>query len=166
MKPAWSSLRISSRMKFCRSIDCLRGFCRTGLASGRIFRWCSITSLGIPGICDGSQANTSTFARRKAMSALSYFSPRFPPTRVVWEASAPTWMVFTGTLSVSDGQTLGALAMALARKDEGSDPSAMAAGARLLASTWSFSSTTTAAARSPWMVRTPVGEGIFRTRYP
>jgi hypothetical protein len=84
-------------MKFCRSMDCLRGFYRTGLASAWIFRWCSITSLGIPGSCDGSQANTSTFAQRKAMSALSYFSPRFPPMRVVWEASAPTWMVFTGT---------------------------------------------------------------------
>jgi hypothetical protein len=103
MKPACSNLWTSSRMKFCRSMDCFRDFCRTGLASGWIFRWCSITSLGIPGICDGSQANTSTFARRKVMSALSYFSPRFPPMRVVWEGSAPTWMVFTGTSSVSDG---------------------------------------------------------------
>jgi hypothetical protein len=56
------------------------------------------------------------------MSALSYFSPRSPPMRVVWEVSAPTWMVFTGTLSVSDGQTLGALAGTLAREVEGSDP--------------------------------------------
>jgi hypothetical protein len=56
------------------------------------------------------------------MSALSYFSPRFPPMRVVWEVSAPTWTVFTGTSSVSDGRTLGALARALARKVEGSDP--------------------------------------------
>jgi hypothetical protein len=73
------------------------------LASGWIFRWCSITTLGIPGICDGSQANTSIFARRKAMSVLSYFSPKYPPMRVVWEGSVPTWMVFTGTSSVSDG---------------------------------------------------------------
>jgi hypothetical protein len=109
-------------MKFCCSMDCLRGLYQTGLVSGWIFRWCSITSLGIPGICDGSQANTSTFARRKAMSALSYFSPRFPPMRVVWEVSTPTWTVFTGTSSVSDGRTLGALARAFARKVEGSDP--------------------------------------------
>jgi hypothetical protein len=34
------------------------------------------------------------------MSALSYFSPRFPPMRVVWEGSAATWKVFTGTSSV------------------------------------------------------------------
>jgi hypothetical protein len=33
-------------MKFCRSMDCFRGFCFTGVASGWIFRWCSITSLG------------------------------------------------------------------------------------------------------------------------
>src|SRR3954463_14619600 len=35
-------------------------------------RWCSITFLGTPGMSDGCQANTSTFARRKATSALSY----------------------------------------------------------------------------------------------
>jgi hypothetical protein len=56
------------------------------------------------------------------MSALSYFSPRLPPMRVVWEASAPTWTVFTGTSSVSDGRTLGVVARALARKVERSDP--------------------------------------------
>jgi hypothetical protein len=54
MKPASSSFRTSFRMKSCRSTDCLRGFWLTGLASGLIFRLCSITSLGIPGICDGS----------------------------------------------------------------------------------------------------------------
>jgi hypothetical protein len=100
------------------------------------------------------------------MSALSYFSPRLPPMRVVWEASAPTWTVFMGTSSVSDGRTLGALARALAREVEGSDPWAPAAGASPVASAWSFSTATTAAARSLWTVRTPAGEGIFRTRYP
>jgi hypothetical protein len=100
------------------------------------------------------------------MSALSYFSPRFPPMRVVWEASAPTWMVFTGTSSVSDGRTLGALARALAREDEGSDLLAPAAEASPAASAWSFSTATTAAARSLWTVRTPAGDGILRTRYP
>jgi hypothetical protein len=72
------------------------------------------------------------------MSVLSYFSPRFPPMRVVWEPSAPTWMVFTGTSSVSDERTLGALARALAREDEGSDPSAPAAWASPIVSAWSF----------------------------
>src|SRR6187399_177480 len=35
-------------------------------------RWCSITFLGTPGMSDGCHANTLTFARRKATSALSY----------------------------------------------------------------------------------------------
>src|SRR3954463_10598898 len=39
-------------------------------------RWCSITFLGTPGMSDGCRANTSTFARRKAMSALSYLGSR------------------------------------------------------------------------------------------
>ena len=130
MKPASRSLRTSYRMKSCRSTDCFRGFCRTGLASGWIFRWCSITFLGIPGICDGSQANTSTFARRKATSASSYFSPRFPATRVVWERSDPIWTVFTGTSSESDGRTLGtfgAFSDTLVPEAEGPDPSGWAA---------------------------------------
>jgi hypothetical protein len=99
------------------------------------------------------------------MSALSYFSPRFPPMRVVWEGSAPTWKVFTGTSSVSDGRTLGALAGALAREGEGSDPSAPAAGTRPSASACSFSTNATAAVQSHYTVRTPAGDGILRTRY-
>jgi hypothetical protein len=99
------------------------------------------------------------------MSALSYFSPRFPPMRVVWEASALTWMVFTGTSSVSDGRTLGALVGALARADEGSDPSTPAAGASPAANAWSFSTATTAAVLSLCTVRTPAGDGISRTKY-
>ena len=90
-------------MKFYRSTDCFRGFWCTDMASGYILRWCSITSLGISGICDGSQANTSTFAQRKVTSASSYFSSRFPTMRVVLEESAPICTVFTGTLSGSDG---------------------------------------------------------------
>jgi hypothetical protein len=100
------------------------------------------------------------------MSALSYFSPRFPPMRVVWEGSAPTWMVFTGTSSVSDGRTFGDLAGTLAREGEGSDPSVPAAGARPAANACSFSTAATAAVRSPCTVRTPAGDGILRTKYP
>jgi hypothetical protein len=83
------------------------------------------------------------------MSALSYFSPRFAPMRVIWEGSAQTWMVFTGTSSVSDGRTLGALAGALAREGEGSDPSALAAGPRPAASACSFSTAATAVVGLP-----------------
>jgi hypothetical protein len=75
-------------------------------------------------------------------------------------------MVFMGTSSVSDDRTLGALAGALAREDEGSDPSALAAGARPAASACSFSTTAMVAVRSPYMVRTLAGDGILRTKYP
>jgi hypothetical protein len=34
--------------------------------------WCSITSLGTPGISEDVQANMSEFAHRKVTSALSY----------------------------------------------------------------------------------------------
>jgi hypothetical protein len=61
---------------------------------------------------------------------------------------------------------LEALAIALAREVEGSDPWAPAMGASPVASTWSFSTAAMAAARSLWTVRTPAGVGIFRTRYP
>jgi hypothetical protein len=88
MKPASSSFLISSRIKFYRSMDYFQGFCWTSLVPGLIFRWCSISSLGIPCICDGCLANTSTLARRKVMSVSSYFLPRSPVMRVVWAASA------------------------------------------------------------------------------
>jgi hypothetical protein len=65
----------------------------------------SITSLGIPGICDDCQANTSTLSRRKVMSVSSYLSPRFPMMPVVWAASALIWMTFTGLSSPSEGCT-------------------------------------------------------------
>jgi hypothetical protein len=90
------------------SINQQIGFMRadlTGLALVLIFRWCSITSLGIPGICDGSHANTSTFAWRKATSASSYFSPRSPTMRVVWVESVVSRMALTGTPSAPDGCT-------------------------------------------------------------
>jgi hypothetical protein len=109
MKPASSSFRTSLRMKSYRSTDCLRGFWLTGLASGLIFRQCSITSLGILGICDGSHANTSAFAWRKATSASSYFSSKSPAMQVVCVESAASQMALTGTPSAPDGCTFGAL---------------------------------------------------------
>jgi hypothetical protein len=83
MKPASSSFLISSQIKFYRSMDSFWGFYWTGLASGLIFRWCSITSLGILGICDGCQENTSTLARRKVTSVSSYLMSRSPAMREV-----------------------------------------------------------------------------------
>jgi hypothetical protein len=53
MKPASSSFLISFQIKLCRSMDFFWGFYWIGLALGLIFRWCSITSLGILAIYDG-----------------------------------------------------------------------------------------------------------------
>jgi hypothetical protein len=89
IKPASNNFLISSRMEFCRSTNYFQGFCWTGLALGYIFRWCSITSLGIPDICDGYQANTSILAPRKVMSANSYLLSRSNVMWVVWVASTP-----------------------------------------------------------------------------
>src|SRR3989337_1718708 len=75
-RPAASSFLIASAMNCCRSKACFRTFCLTGRAWGQTARWCSITSLGTPGMSDGHHANTSTFAHRKAMSALSYLLSR------------------------------------------------------------------------------------------
>ena len=86
------------------------------------------------------------------MSASSYFSTRFPTMRVVLEESAPICTVFTGTL-----------AGALAREVEGVSSSERAASA---ARACSFSTIATAAVWSPRNVRTPAGEGIFKTKYP
>jgi hypothetical protein len=135
------------------------------LALGLIFRQCSITSLGIPGICDGSHANTSVFAWRKATSASSYFLSKSPAMRVVWVESAASRMALTGTPSVSDGYTFGALRGTLVPEVEGSLlPSSGRAVSTAMAC--NFSMAASAAARSPCMVRTPVGDGILRTKYP
>jgi hypothetical protein len=42
------------------------------------------------------------------MTVSSYLSPRFPMMWVVWAASAPIWMTFMGTSSLSEGYTRGA----------------------------------------------------------
>jgi hypothetical protein len=85
--------------------DCFWSFYWTGLTLGWIFRWCLITSLRMPGICDSCQANTSTLARRKVMSVSSYLSLRSPVMWVVWAASVPIWTVFTGVPSLYEGCT-------------------------------------------------------------
>jgi hypothetical protein len=54
----------------------------------------------------------SMLAQRKMTSASSYLLSRPPTMRVVWVASAPIWMVFTGTPSLYEGYTRGAEARA------------------------------------------------------
>src|SRR4051812_11532554 len=75
-RPAASNFMISSAMNSWHSTACFLTFCLTGRARGQTARWCSITFLGTPGMSDGCQANTSTFARRKVTSALSYLGSR------------------------------------------------------------------------------------------
>ena len=96
------------------------------------------------------------------MSASSYFSSKFPAMRVVLEESAPICTVFTGTLSGSDGRTLGAFEGALGFEVDGSSSERAVSAARACC----FSTVVTVAVRSPRTVRTPAGEGIFRTKYP
>jgi hypothetical protein len=74
-------------------------------------------------------------------------------------------MVFMGPPSVPNGCTFGTLVCALILEVEGSLPpsSGQAASA---ARACSFSTTVTAAARSPYTVRTPAGDDILRTKYP
>jgi hypothetical protein len=82
-----------------------------GLLLGLLLHWPSVrvdlqmVLNHLPGICDGCQANKSTLSQRKVMSVSSYLSPSFPVMRVVWAASAPIWMIFTGTSSLSEGCT-------------------------------------------------------------
>src|SRR3990170_3460486 len=111
-KPAASSFLISSEINCCRSKACFLTVCLTGRAWGHTARWCSITSLGTPGMSDGCQANTSTFAHRKAMSALSYLSSRVE--LIVNVPSAPTSP--TGTFFTVGAATLDLLLVELSGK--------------------------------------------------
>src|SRR4051812_21558754 len=65
-------------------------------------KMCSITSLGTPGMSDACHANTSTFARRKATSALSYLLSR---VKLIVKAP-PVSSFLTDTFLVSGGATL------------------------------------------------------------
>ena len=96
------------------------------------------------------------------MSASFYFSSRFPVMRVVLAESAPICTIFTETWSGSDGWTFGAFAGALGCEADGSSSERAASAARAC----SHSTAATAAVRSPCTVRTPAGDGIFKTKYP
>jgi hypothetical protein len=54
---------------------------------GHTAKWCSITSLGMPGMSDRVQVNMSEFARRKVTSALSYLGES--PAPMVMKFSQP-----------------------------------------------------------------------------
>ena len=101
-KPAASNFLISSVMNSCRSKACFLTFCLTGRAWGQTTSWCSITSLGTPGMSDACHANTSTFSRKKVTSALSYLL-----SRVELRVKAPPMpSSLTDTLLVYGGSAL------------------------------------------------------------
>jgi hypothetical protein len=84
--------------------------------------------------------------------------------RVVWGEFAQSRMALMVTSPAPDGRTFGTLVGALVPEVEGSlpQPSGRAVSA---ARVCSFSTAASAAARSPRTVRTPVGDGILRTKY-
>ena len=80
MNPATNNLEIYSPITLRLSSLKRRRRCFTGLEPGVMFRACSATSLGMPGMSEGFHANMSIFARRKSTSALSYLGVRDVPT--------------------------------------------------------------------------------------
>jgi hypothetical protein len=76
MKPAASSLASYLLMAFRLSSAKRRRCCRFGVALGSMLSECSIRFLGTLGMSVGFHAEMSWLARRKLMSASSYFGSR------------------------------------------------------------------------------------------
>ena len=57
--------------------------CFTSLEPALMFKECSATSLGMPGMSEGFHAKMLLFARRKSTSAPSYLGDRVAPIRTV-----------------------------------------------------------------------------------
>ena len=83
MNPVANSFAISSLMALCFSSSKRHRHCFTGLEPEWIFKVCSATSLGMPGIFEGFHAKMSLLSWRKSMSALSYLEESVVPTRTV-----------------------------------------------------------------------------------
>jgi hypothetical protein len=102
------------------------------------------------------------------MSVSSYLLSRSPEIRVVCPASVLTWTVFTGMSSLPEGCMQGAETepcwCELGRV--GSWPPGSSAASQAAARAWSFSSAQAPTSRSPQILRTTLGDGIFRTKYP
>ena len=87
-------------MNSCFSGAWRLALCFIGRAPGHTTKWCSITSLGTPGMFDAVLANMSVFARRKAMSVLSYLGGNpTPMVRVSPVPSALMEIFFVAALS-------------------------------------------------------------------
>ena len=81
MNPAANSFAISSPMALRFLLLKRRRRCFIGLEPGLIFKACSVTSLGMPGMSEGFHAKMSLLARRKPMSTLSYSKESVVPMR-------------------------------------------------------------------------------------
>lgn len=88
IKPVLSSLSNSDLIASRRSGENLCNFCFTGTLSSRRASLCTVTSLGTAGMSDACHANTSVFARRKAMRAFSYLGSEVSPMKTVFEGSS------------------------------------------------------------------------------
>jgi hypothetical protein len=90
MNPALRSFRISSPIALHLSSlkRCRHYF--TGFDPGLMLSLCSATSLGIPFMSKGFNANTSRFALRKSTSALSYLGSRAVPIQSLRPSSEMT----------------------------------------------------------------------------
>ena len=71
MNPASKSLASSSPISCLLGSENRRRACLTGLNPFRIFRLCSASLRGIPGMSEGCQAKMSQFSRRNSRSAAS-----------------------------------------------------------------------------------------------
>ena len=79
MNPTANSFAISSPMALRFSSPKRHRHCFTGLEPGWIFKVCSATSLGMPGISEGFHAKMSLLLWRKSTSALSYLEESAVP---------------------------------------------------------------------------------------
>ena len=83
MNPTTNSFAISSPMALRFSSSKRRRRCFTGLEPGWIFKVCSATSLGMPGISEGFHAKISLLSWRKSTSTLFYLEESVVPMRTL-----------------------------------------------------------------------------------
>jgi len=104
MNPAANSFAISSPMALRFSSSKRRRRCFTSLESGWIFKACSATSLGMPGISEGFHAKMSLLSRRKSTSALSYSEESEVPIRTLLasELLGSTWTSLEPSAGLND----------------------------------------------------------------
>ena len=89
MNLAAKSFAISSSMVLCSPPSKRRRRCFTGLKPRWIFKACSATSLGMPGMSEGFHTKMYLLARRKPTSALSYLEESVVPMRTVFPSGLP-----------------------------------------------------------------------------